>query len=59
MATLNEVYANSGYAASSRNLASISYATDNVFSDGYDLEMGTFTGSPTKEIGRASCRERV
>ena len=45
MATLNEVYAVSGYSASVRNLAAISYATDNVFSDGYSLQMGTVTGN--------------
>ena len=45
MATLNEVYANTGYAASSRNLASMSYATDNVFSDGTSLQMGAVTGN--------------
>ena len=45
MATLNEVYANSSYAASSRNLASISYATDNVFSDGTALQMGAVSGN--------------
>jgi len=45
MATLNEVYANSSYATSSRNLASISYATDNVFSDGTSLQMGAVSGN--------------
>jgi len=45
MATLNEVYANSSYAASSRNLASMSYATDNVFSDGTSLQMGAVSGN--------------
>jgi protocatechuate 3,4-dioxygenase beta subunit len=47
MATLNEVYATSGYSASVRNLAQISYATDNVFSDGTSLQMGTVTGNVT------------
>ena len=32
-------YANSGYGNSVRNLASMSFQTDNVFSDGYELEM--------------------
>lgn len=32
-------YANSGYGSSVRNLASMSFQTDNVFSDGYELEM--------------------
>jgi protocatechuate 3,4-dioxygenase beta subunit len=47
MATLNEVYATSGYGASVRNLAQISYATDNVFSDGTTLQMGAVTGNVT------------
>ena len=46
MATLNEVYATSGYSASVRNLAQISYATDMVFSDGTTLQMGAVTGNP-------------
>jgi len=45
MTTLNEVYADSTYAASSRNLASMSYATDNVFSDGTSLQMGVVSGN--------------
>ncbi len=47
MATLNAVYANTAYAASSRNLASISYATDMVFSDGTSLQMGAVSGNAT------------
>lgn len=47
MATLNEVYATSGYSTSVRNLAQISYATDNIFSDGYSLQMSSVTGNPT------------
>jgi len=46
MATLNEAYATTAYAASSRNLASISYATDNVFSDGTSLQMASVSGDP-------------
>jgi protocatechuate 3,4-dioxygenase beta subunit len=46
MATLNEAYAASGYETSVRNLAGISYATDNVFNDGTTLQMATVTGSP-------------
>ena len=39
---LSSIYsANSGYSASVRNLASITFATDNVFSDGTALEMTT------------------
>ncbi|MES2129820.1 MAG: intradiol ring-cleavage dioxygenase [Pseudomonadota bacterium] len=44
MTTLNDVYASSGYAASVRNLASISYASDNVFSDGISLQMVSVSG---------------
>ncbi|MDL2357693.1 MAG: intradiol ring-cleavage dioxygenase, partial [Pseudomonadota bacterium] len=45
-ATLAEAYATSGYAASVRNLAAISYATDNVFSDGTALQIAAVSGSP-------------
>lgn len=39
---LRTIYnANSGYSASVRNLAAITFATDNVFSDGTDLQMAT------------------
>ena len=45
-ATMQSVYSNSsGYANSVSNLANISFATDNVFSDGYALEMVTLTGN--------------
>ena len=47
LATLNTVYATSGYSASVRNLAAISYATDNVFSDGTSLQIATMTGDAT------------
>lgn len=41
-AVLSSIYnANAGYSASVRNLASMSFATDSVFSDGTDLEMTT------------------
>jgi protocatechuate 3,4-dioxygenase beta subunit len=46
MATLNEAYGVSGYETSVRNLAGISYATDNVFNDGTSLQMVSITGSP-------------
>ena len=46
MATLNQVYATTAYATSSRNLASMSYATDNVFSDGTSLQMASVSGDP-------------
>ncbi|GHE07572.1 intradiol ring-cleavage dioxygenase [Klenkia taihuensis] len=38
------VYATSGYEQSVRNLAQVSLATDNVFSDGAELETPTITG---------------
>ena len=47
MATLNEAYQATGYTASVRNLAQITYATDNVFSDGTSLQMVAVTGSAT------------
>ena len=47
VATCNEVYATSGYAASVRNMAQISLASDNVFSDGYSLQMSAITGNAT------------
>jgi protocatechuate 3,4-dioxygenase beta subunit len=47
MATLNEVYATAGYSASVANLARVSYATDNVFSDGYSLQLATMSGNAT------------
>ena len=46
MATLNEIYATTGYSASARNLANISYASDNVFSDGTSLQMAAISGDP-------------
>jgi len=47
VATCNEVYATSGYSASVKNMASISLSTDNIFSDGYSLQMATITGNAT------------
>jgi hypothetical protein len=46
MATLNEAYATTAYSASSRNLALMSYATDNVFGDGTSLQMASVSGDP-------------
>jgi protocatechuate 3,4-dioxygenase beta subunit len=43
----NQVYATTGYSASVRNLAQISFATDNIFSDGYSLQLATVTGNAT------------
>lgn len=53
MATLSEAYTASGYTASGytasvRNLSQISYAADNVFSDGTSLQMATVTGNATQ-----------
>jgi len=46
--TLKTVYSSaSGYSASVSNLAAISFATDNVFSDGYALEMVSLSGKLT------------
>ncbi|MET0282865.1 MAG: dioxygenase [Polyangiales bacterium] len=45
VADCNTVYATSGYAQSVTNLAKISFATDNVFSDGTELQMSTVSGS--------------
>jgi len=46
VSTCTEVYTNaSGYSASLTNLGKISFATDNVFSDGVTLEMTTLSGS--------------
>jgi len=39
------VYATTGYQQSVRNLSRVSLDTDNVFSDGYDLQMPTVTGA--------------
>jgi len=44
-ATLAEAYTASGYATSVRNLAGMSYATDNVFSDGTSLQIASVSGS--------------
>ncbi|MFT4009176.1 MAG: intradiol ring-cleavage dioxygenase [Nocardioidaceae bacterium] len=41
---LTKVYKLDTYSGSTENLSQVTLATDNVFSDGYDLEMGTFTG---------------
>ena len=41
------VYATTGYEASVQNLSQVSLASDNVFSDGYDLQIPTITGDTT------------
>ena len=43
--TSSEVYASSDYEGSTANLAKITLQTDNVFSDGWDLQTPTVTGS--------------
>jgi protocatechuate 3,4-dioxygenase beta subunit len=43
----DKVYELDTYEGSADNLAEVSLDTDMVFSDGYELEMGTFTGSPS------------
>ena len=48
----------SGYEQSVRNLSKVSLAGDNVFGDGYDLQIPTMTGDPTKGYtltSRARC----
>jgi len=42
---LTKVYQDDAYEGSADNLAKVSLDSDNVFSDGYDLEMGKFNGS--------------
>jgi protocatechuate 3,4-dioxygenase beta subunit len=42
------VYATDGYSASIANLAQTSLATDNVFSDGWSLQLAKVTGDVTK-----------
>jgi protocatechuate 3,4-dioxygenase beta subunit len=46
-ATCQAVYATSGYEQSLSNMGRVSLDTDNVFSDGYDLQMPTVTGDPS------------
>ncbi|HEX8787266.1 MAG TPA: intradiol ring-cleavage dioxygenase [Telluria sp.] len=48
MARLNEAYATAAYGDSARNLSGMSYATDNVFSDGTALQMASVSGDPVK-----------
>jgi protocatechuate 3,4-dioxygenase beta subunit len=46
-ATCQAVYATSGYQQSRSNMSRVSLDNDNVFSDGYDLQMPTVTGDPS------------
>ncbi|MEW7847137.1 intradiol ring-cleavage dioxygenase [Massilia aurea] len=48
LAITNEAYTSSGYASSVSNLARISFATDNVFSDGTALQMASVTGTASQ-----------
>ena len=48
LTTMNEAYASSGYSTSVSNLARISFASDNVFSDGTALQMASVTGNATQ-----------
>ena len=41
------MYADSRYSGSATNFAKISFATDNIFSDGYSTQMATVTGDAT------------
>jgi protocatechuate 3,4-dioxygenase beta subunit len=43
-AICRQVYATDGYGQSASNLAQTSLATDNVFSDGWQTQLGTMTG---------------
>ncbi|MFI2431456.1 intradiol ring-cleavage dioxygenase [Streptomyces sp. NPDC018693] len=43
--TCEAVYATDGYSQSVTNLGRISLETDNIFSDGYDQQLATMTGS--------------
>jgi hypothetical protein len=43
-ATAKTVYATTGYEQSVSNLSQVSLDSDNVFSDGYDLQMPKVTG---------------
>ena len=45
--TCKAVYATSGYEQSVSNLGRVSLDRDNVFGDGYDLQLPTITGDPT------------
>jgi protocatechuate 3,4-dioxygenase beta subunit len=46
-ATCQAVYATSGYEQSLSSMSRVSLETDNVFRDGYDLQIPTVTGDPT------------
>lgn len=48
LAIANEAYTSSGYASSVSNLARMSFALDNVFSDGTALQMASVTGTASQ-----------
>jgi protocatechuate 3,4-dioxygenase beta subunit len=48
LAIANEAYTSSGYASSIGNLARMSFAIDNVFSDGTALQMASVTGTASQ-----------
>lgn len=43
----NTVYASGGYSTSASNLARISFATDNIFNDGYTTQLASVSGDLT------------
>jgi protocatechuate 3,4-dioxygenase beta subunit len=53
LAIANEAYTSSGYASSIGNLARMSFATDNVFSDGTALQMASVTGTASQGYSAA------
>jgi hypothetical protein len=46
--TCRAVYVTSGYEQSASNLSRVSLDSDNVFGDGYDLQLPTITGDPSR-----------
>jgi protocatechuate 3,4-dioxygenase beta subunit len=46
--TCKDVYATSGYQQSASNLSRVSLDSDNVFGDGYDLQLPAITGDPSR-----------
>ena len=44
------MYATTGYEASVQNLSKVSLDSDNVFSDGYDLQIPTITGNVDRRL---------
>ncbi|HEX6759202.1 MAG TPA: intradiol ring-cleavage dioxygenase [Propionibacteriaceae bacterium] len=54
-ATCQAVYATSGYVQSLSNMSRVSLKTDNVFGDGYDLQMPTVTGDPSSGYQLTIC----